>query len=630
MLWRTAKTARVVLRAAALVLLTAHLARADEVDEAIQKLIHLDHGVHIMALEFNETPRDPSDLADRRVIDAQGLLGVQRPEEATTVLLDVVARWPHTRAAEDATFLLGDALFQLGDLLSARRFYEGAVLKFTGTKREQQALGRLIEIALRTGDFEHVDTYLGLLAKVQTSQLDPVVAYVKAKLLYYRGDLDGAARVFANIPPASPYSWQSRYFIGTMRVKAGDLDGAAAAYEDLLRTVAHDGTTQEIQDLARLALGRIYYQQEDMGRAIARYRSIPSSSKVYADGLYELGWSYVRSSDLDAAFQTFDQLVRVSPEGPQAPDAKLLLGSLRLHRGDLDGARISFARARDDLAPTYDKLRLLIVMSEADPRFLESLAAPRSFDEFNLDAFVPPSARKWVRNDPEVERLLTLANDFVRARRGLADLAKTLQRVETALAEPDRQTWFPDLTRARSLSTETLARVAAVRGQFASRTPRLQQAHLVETEVLPRSAAAVSQLRVFDARIDGEIDTRLLALKDLVSTQHREVAAANDKLAIVTDEAQDFSGSLAQVMTRVADRLYDLVVRADVGLIDVSWGFKARRTRALQAVLTKKNLEIEVLDDNMKRQEVALSRRLAPATDEIKRARREHLGLTDH
>jgi hypothetical protein len=139
--------------AACLASLAVPTSRADDVDRAIGSVIRLDQRVHIMALEFNETPSEAPDLPDRRVVDAQGLIGLGRYDEATALLLNVMVRWPRSPAAHDASILLGDALFQVQDFVSARRSYEKAVSTFTGTKREQQALVRLLEIALRAGDF---------------------------------------------------------------------------------------------------------------------------------------------------------------------------------------------------------------------------------------------------------------------------------------------------------------------------------------------------------------------------------------------------------------------------------------------------------------------------------------------
>ena len=136
------------------------MARADEVDDTLKKLIDLDQRVHVMALELREAPPPPPDVADRRVLDAQVLYSLKNYEEAATILLDVVEKYPNTRAHDDALVLLGESLFQARDFYSARHYLQEAVAKNTGSKSEQQALQRLVEISLRTGDFDNVDAYL--------------------------------------------------------------------------------------------------------------------------------------------------------------------------------------------------------------------------------------------------------------------------------------------------------------------------------------------------------------------------------------------------------------------------------------------------------------------------------------
>jgi len=85
---------------------------ADEIDDYTRNLIELDQRVHVMSLEFKETPAPPVDVADRRVLDAQVLFGLKNFQEAATVLLDVIEKYPQSRAYDDALFLLGESLFQ--------------------------------------------------------------------------------------------------------------------------------------------------------------------------------------------------------------------------------------------------------------------------------------------------------------------------------------------------------------------------------------------------------------------------------------------------------------------------------------------------------------------------------------
>ena len=96
-------------------------ARADEVDDYTRKLIDIDQRVHLMSLEFKETPPASPELADRRVLDAQVLFTLKNYEEAATILIDVVEKYPGTRAYDDALYMLGEALFQAHDTYSAER-----------------------------------------------------------------------------------------------------------------------------------------------------------------------------------------------------------------------------------------------------------------------------------------------------------------------------------------------------------------------------------------------------------------------------------------------------------------------------------------------------------------------------
>ncbi len=60
-------------------------------------------------------------------------------------------------------------------------------------------------------------------------------------------------------------------------------------------------------------------------------------------------------------------------------------------------------------------------------------------------------------------------------------------------------------------------------------------------------------------------------------------------------------GGLAQAMfTRVADRFYDLVVRSDVGIIDVAWALKQNKTDENSRLTREKKRELKLLDDEFK------------------------------
>ena len=117
------------------------------------------------------------ELAQRRLVDAQLLYQLKNFDEAAILLLDVVDRFPNTVAFQEAQFLLADCLYQKRDFLSARRYFNQVVERGPGAtgsigqRRYQEALQRLIELSLRTGDYTPVETYLANIARVWQQSL---------------------------------------------------------------------------------------------------------------------------------------------------------------------------------------------------------------------------------------------------------------------------------------------------------------------------------------------------------------------------------------------------------------------------------------------------------------------------
>jgi hypothetical protein len=87
-----------------------------------------------------------------------------------------------------------------------------------------------------------------------------------------------------------------------------------------------------------------------------------------------------------------------------------------------------------------------------------------------------------------------------------------------------------------------------------------------------------------------------------LSGAKEQLALAGQKLGSVLDESKALGGGLAQAMfTRVAEKFYDLVVRSDVGIIDVSWGLKDQKTQAVTKLTSLKNLELKALDEDFRK-----------------------------
>jgi chromosome segregation ATPase len=151
--------------------------------------------------------------------------------------------------------------------------------------------------------------------------------------------------------------------------------------------------------------------------------------------------------------------------------------------------------------------------------------------------------------------------------------------------------------------TELLRQEQDIQQRARYRLPPTEQAQIEQMSgVLSRADAIQKQLDEFDQRVDRQVDVRLETVKRYLATEKDELAKANAKLGTVVTESQSLGGGLAQAMfTRVADRFYDLVVRSDVGIIDVAWGLKDQKTSAVTKLTNQKNLELRALDEDFKK-----------------------------
>ncbi len=90
----------------------------------------------------------------------------------------------------------------------------------------------------------------------------------------------------------------------------------------------------------------------------------------------------------------------------------------------------------------------------------------KSLEKFDISVFVPQAAAKWVRAEPDVARMIALANDVGEMQRSLQDSQKLVVRIEEAVQGTSRVGIFPDLAAARSRSVEVQNILVDVRQRF--------------------------------------------------------------------------------------------------------------------------------------------------------------------
>jgi len=480
-------------------LLPARTLLAGDFEDASGKLTDLEDRVRTLSAEFKEAAPDPS-IVLRRVVDAEMLFKLKNYNEAATILLDVIEKYPGAQGYDDALVLLGESLFQDKDYNSARHYFEIEVGKSTGSRLEQKALERLIEIGLHLEDLEHVDDYLKRLENIPAAQLEPSVPYVRGKFAYFRGRPDEALGIFASIPPTSPYFLQSRYFAATVLVQKGDLPAAMAGFDGVARLPAHTDAEKEIQELARLAIGRLHYERGEFEQAREIYKGISRQSPYFEEAMSELSWTAIKAKDYRSAYRALDLMLLQNPDSPQAPELRLLMGNLHVRLGNFALANEAFMTARDQFDPVHQQLHETLGKCQADPHYFESLIG-KGMEKFDITVFMPKVAVKWVKADPEVARVVALSDDVGELQRGIKDSEQTLSRLEMAVGGQLKVGIFPDLAVMRTRTSEVLNRLIDIRRRFVDKMRALTASALTGEE-----KARIEQISVERLTAEKELE----------------------------------------------------------------------------------------------------------------------------
>ena len=137
-------------------------------------------------------------------------------------------------AHADGMFLLGEAYFESGQLLSARRQYSDLLDLGAQDPYDSYAgrsLARLVDVALHTGRLDSLDALSQQAARISTRDPSGSFDYARGKLSFARGDFAAAKGLLASVDAKSAYFHQAQYVLGAMLVKQALAESGAGDSE---------------------------------------------------------------------------------------------------------------------------------------------------------------------------------------------------------------------------------------------------------------------------------------------------------------------------------------------------------------------------------------------------------------
>ena len=513
------------LLAGAFPILMGSTAGAADLAKLERKIDQIDQDAKNLPLRFPSESPTVQVAGDHRLVEGQVLYNIGDYANAAILLLDYVDNNKGKTGYPEGVFFLGDSLYRSGDINSARRYFEEIVTSVKGPYY-QDALQRLIEIDLETGNLSGINPYVRALDDVPAGAQKASVPYVLGKYAYFTGKTDEAIRAFQQIPATHRYYMHAQYFMGAARVRKQEYKPAAQIYRALAKRRPTEPAEKRIRELTLLALGRLFYQQKDIDQAIDHYQQVSRHSDLFDTALYEIAWAYVKAEKFENALRALDILALAQPNSPLLPEVRVLQANLLIRLEQWGRATELFGSTRDQFGPMQQRIEELLAR-QRNPTVFFDLLLQRNLSELAFSVEVPTVAVHWVKARPDVKRAIGVVNDIRDVEAGLGESERLLSRLDTALNSPAKVKVYPTFAAAkqRALQVENRLTLAMREVVEASRERALPSAAPEEKATLDELAARRRKLEPIILNLPTMADAyksrRIKKLRDVRSLRRR-------------------------------------------------------------------------------------------------------------
>ncbi|QRN94975.1 tetratricopeptide repeat protein [Archangium violaceum] len=569
--------------------------------------------------------------------------------ERTRAVFQSLANTPGGRFQKQSAYFLGVLSVQEGD-------YAGAVERFrplaasTSEEPELAGLEDLVNLSLgrllyELGRHDEALDHYGRISRQSESFVESLyeIAWVHVK----KGDFEQAKNaidILLLVEPDGALAPDARLLQGNLQLKTQRYEEATSAYEGVISTykpvrdqmdallkvnqdpiayfdnlLAHNERTLDVTMLLPPLALKSATTQKEVADAVRMVKDVDASRQGVEDSrtialhilqaLDERGLQvfpvlqegYIRADAVDSALARAEQLlVQVESDVLQSrltPEARTALESVRQEREVLRARFASIPASQEEIESRRERLQAHV--DELDRE------AFRLGHELQSMTAISTAMRKWVQDTRE-ERRTTPEDEkqFLEQLRAeeekVAVLQDEVRKLRSLLADErtSANAFVSGEGVIRAKYRETLEREHALLMTAEGRLSGDDAALVQRThEVRQRSEAL--RLRVEKARqvLRAQVERRGKVIRDKVLAEQQLLRGYDQEVASVSGDARNLVGRIAyESFQKVRQQFYELVLKADVGLVDVAFTRKQDKTTQMQKLSAQQGEELRALE----------------------------------
>jgi TolA-binding protein len=434
---------------------------------------------------------------EERLIDAELLFNMQDYERASLLYLDIVENHSNHPAFPEALFRLAEAQYQARNYYGARTRFREVLQRanqpgFRGYM--QDALGRLIEIAIKTGDFEGIDGHFARLHQMPPSSVRASTHYARGRFLYHQENYGEAARAFAMVGEGSAEHLKALYHQGVVAVVQQQYEPAMELFVRVGRAEPQTNEDRQVVDLAHIAHGALRLEMDQPEEAIRAYQNVNRNSRFFARALFEAASAFSRMGDATRAERALEVLTVAAPDSRYIPRAKILRGNLLLDTGRYEEAREVFHDVVNQFQPVRQQLQEVLAEQQDPAAYFQELVRA-NMEVFDINSFLPEMAVQWVRQEGDFARAMETLARTSACTRLLGETQRLLQRLDAAVNGPSAINIFAGLRGSAGRAVQIQNRLAHLRADLM----------VVESAVAGSAGSGLSEARRERQRLEESI-----------------------------------------------------------------------------------------------------------------------------